>query len=67
VTCSVLHEESVEQVEGALERNQDVRCRAPLADWGRVRGPGRQILPGEDGMDGFYYSCLEKLIPSVSA
>jgi hypothetical protein len=21
---------------------------------------GRQVLPGEDGMDGFYYACLHK-------
>ena len=23
-------------------------------------GPGYQVLPGETGMDGFYYACLSK-------
>jgi 16S rRNA C967 or C1407 C5-methylase (RsmB/RsmF family) len=23
-------------------------------------GPGYQVLPGESGMDGFYYACLAK-------
>ena len=23
-------------------------------------GPGYQVLPGEAGMDGFYYACLDK-------
>jgi 16S rRNA C967 or C1407 C5-methylase (RsmB/RsmF family) len=23
-------------------------------------GPGYQVLPGEAGMDGFYYACLSK-------
>ena len=30
------------------------------AAWGRPAGPGRQILPGEDAMDGFFYAALAK-------
>jgi 16S rRNA (cytosine967-C5)-methyltransferase len=26
--------------------------------WGRRAGPGRQLLTGEAGADGFYYACL---------
>jgi 16S rRNA (cytosine967-C5)-methyltransferase len=28
--------------------------------WGRDMNPGRQVLTGEAGMDGFYYACLVK-------
>ncbi len=36
-------------------------AEAPLpAAIGRPRDVGRQILPGDDGMDGFYYACLLK-------
>jgi len=67
VTCSVLREEGAAQVERMLERNADARSAAITAGWGRACGPGRQVLPGEDAMDGFYYSCLDKLIPSLRA
>jgi 16S rRNA (cytosine967-C5)-methyltransferase len=30
------------------------------ARYGRAAGAGRQRLPGEDGMDGFFYALLEK-------
>jgi len=67
VTCSMLHEEGADQVERMLARTADAR-RVPIAGtWGRACGPGRQVLPGEDGMDGFHYSCLEKLITSLRA
>jgi 16S rRNA (cytosine967-C5)-methyltransferase len=67
VTCSVLLEEGAAQVERMLDRNADARCAPIVGDWGRACGPGRQVLPGEDAMDGFYYSCLDKLIPSPRA
>ena len=67
VTCSVLREEGGAQVERMLERTADARSVPIAAGWGHACGPGRQVLPGEDAMDGFYYSCLEKLIPSVRA
>ena len=28
--------------------------------WGRDTGAGRGILPGQDGMDGFFYALLQK-------
>jgi len=31
------------------------------ADWGYACEHGRQILPGDHNMDGFYYACLTKI------
>ncbi|MFP4560039.1 MAG: 16S rRNA (cytosine(967)-C(5))-methyltransferase RsmB [Thiohalorhabdus sp.] len=58
-TCSVLPAENREVVTAFLEGEPGARTATPEADWGRPDGPGRQILPGEQGMDGFYYACLE--------
>ena len=59
-TCSILPEENVGQVEAFLARTGDA-VAVPLADaFGHRAGPGRQRLPGEDGMDGFFYSRLRK-------
>jgi 16S rRNA (cytosine967-C5)-methyltransferase len=59
-TCSILPEENREQVQAFLERQPDARARVIEAEWGRSDGPGRQILPGDGGMDGFYYALIEK-------
>ncbi|HEB95406.1 MAG TPA: 16S rRNA (cytosine(967)-C(5))-methyltransferase RsmB [Sedimenticola thiotaurini] len=59
-TCSLLPEENQQQVESFLRRRPDARERPISADWGHACGSGRQILPGEGGMDGFYYACIEK-------
>lgn len=60
-TCSILPEENESQVAGFLERHPDARERPIEAAWGVTRPFGRQTLPGEEGMDGFYYACLEKV------
>jgi len=60
-TCSVLPQENTLQLQGFLERMPQARERPIEATWGIAAGVGRQILPGEDGMDGFYYACIEKL------
>ena len=60
VTCSILPEEDELQVESFLEGHSDA-CEEPLAGaWGRTLQAGRLILPGADGMDGFYYASLKK-------
>jgi 16S rRNA (cytosine967-C5)-methyltransferase len=59
-TCSVLPEENTQQVRDFLQRHPDARERAIAAPWGRPQQAGRQILPGEAGMDGFYFACVEK-------
>ena len=59
-TCSILREENERQVAAFLARTPDA-VAAPLdARFGRPAGAGRQRLPGEDGMDGFFYAVLVK-------
>ena len=57
-TCSVLSSEGPRQLARFLERHLD----ADPVDigWGRACGPGRQILPGEVDMDGFFHACVSK-------
>jgi 16S rRNA (cytosine967-C5)-methyltransferase len=57
-TCSVLPEENSRQVEAFLARTPQARILPLDARFGRECGPGRQRLPGEEGMDGFYYALL---------
>ena len=52
--CTTTHSETVEQVAKFLERSSDARLGGPGV------GRGRQILPGEANMDGFYYACIHK-------
>lgn len=59
-TCSVLREENDIQINAFLERHADAEAAALNADWGRDMSPGRQILPGEHEMDGFFYALLRK-------
>jgi 16S rRNA (cytosine967-C5)-methyltransferase len=59
-TCSVLKAENETQVDAFLARTPDAVAE-PLDDrFGRVAGAGRQRLPGEGGLDGFYYARLRK-------
>ena len=59
-TCSVFRLENEERVAGFLAGHDDAFEVRLTADWGRAMQYGRQILPGENGMDGFYYACLIK-------
>ena len=59
-TCSVLPRENARQVAAFLHDRDDAVEVVPTAAWGCSQAEGRQILPGEDGMDGFYYVCLRK-------
>lgn len=59
-TCSVLTSENSGQVRAFLERRADAVEALPGAKWGRDSRPGRQILPGEREMDGFFYAALRK-------
>ena len=60
-TCSVLFDENSGQVAHFLERQTDAAVLSINAAWGRGCMHGRQIFPGEDEMDGFYFACLQKL------
>lgn len=59
-TCSLLRAENESVVARFLDRHADARA-LPIAErHGRTAGAGRQNLPGNKGMDGFYYAVVEK-------
>ncbi len=62
VTCSIFPQENHLQIERFLETHHDATAPIVSASWGRVMPVGRQVLPGDDGMDGFYYAPLLKNI-----
>lgn len=59
-TCSILKEENADQVDAFLARTPDARAEALDDGFGRTSGQGRQRMPGEHGMDGFFYARLRK-------
>lgn len=59
-TCSLLREENDRQIATFLARTADARAEPLPARFGRVSGSGHQRLPGEDGMDGFFYARVRK-------
>jgi 16S rRNA (cytosine967-C5)-methyltransferase len=59
-TCSVLKPENEQQIGKFLASHPDASELAIEADWGMARPHGRQILPGDNQMDGFYYAKLGK-------
>ena len=58
-TCSILPEENRLQISQFLALNKDAML-SPLSESETTEHPGRQILPGEEQMDGFYYARLLK-------
>ncbi|AOU99446.1 16S rRNA (cytosine(967)-C(5))-methyltransferase [Acidihalobacter yilgarnensis] len=59
-TCSIVLDENTHVVDRFIQTHADAIEWPIDADWGRAMARGRQILPGEGGMDGFYYACLHK-------
>ena len=59
-TCSILREENAGQVEAFLARTADAALEPLEAGFGHDTGFGAQRLPGEAGMDGFFYARLRK-------
>ena len=59
-TCSILREENAAQVEAFLARTPDALLEPLDASFGHDTGFGSQRLPGERGMDGFFYTRLRK-------
>lgn len=66
VTCSVLAAENDEVVEPFLAAHDDAREHRVLHNY-NIRDlmcdktSGFQVLPGTQGLDGFYFACLEKV------
>jgi len=59
-TCSILRTENAAQVEAFLDRTPDAALEPLDARFGHDAGSGRQRLPGEGGMDGFFCARLRK-------
>ena len=60
-TCSLLADENARQIERLIAQHADARLRADApAGWRAPTGGGAQNLPGEAGMDGFFYAVVEK-------
>jgi len=57
-TCSILPEENEIQMQNFVKRHKD----AEVIKLSKAQGIGRQIFPGEDNMDGFYYAKLQKIL-----
>jgi 16S rRNA (cytosine967-C5)-methyltransferase len=59
-TCSYLPRENDHVLAEFLAKHPDAAGISMLHAWGRATDHGRQVLPGEDSMDGFYYALLGK-------
>lgn len=59
-TCSVMPEENEQQLARFVASEPDCSVLAIEQPWGHPTGHGLQILPGEEGMDGFFYAILVK-------
>jgi 16S rRNA (cytosine967-C5)-methyltransferase len=59
-TCSVFRQENADAIRSFLGMRVEAKELELEAQWGVNAFPGRQILTGQGGMDGFYYACMEK-------
>ncbi len=60
VTCSIFRSENEQQIEAFVQQMDDVQLLDMPDHFGKPCSYGRQILPGQDNMDGFYYCLLGK-------
>ena len=60
ITCSVFQAENDEQITAFTNKHNDAHSIPIQANWGMATKHGRQILPGDNAMDGFYYAQLQK-------
>lgn len=59
-TCSIMPDENEKQIENFVAKHPDCITIHNEVAWGLSGKYGYQILPGEQGMDGFYYAILQK-------
>ena len=62
-TCSILRAENDEVIDTLLGAHSDAAVLPLPTTAGHPTHHGRQMLPGEDDMDGFYYCLLSKQAP----
>ncbi len=60
-TCSVLPQENTRVVHGFLKQQKQAVEDLILAPWGQASESGRQLLPQQNGHDGFYYARIKRL------
>jgi 16S rRNA (cytosine967-C5)-methyltransferase len=60
-TCSVLRDENSEQISRFIEFHGDAHPEAPEVPYGVPCTTGRQILPAEADMDGFFYARVRRM------
>ena len=56
-TCSILPQENEQQIQAFSTRHIDLKI-LPIEG---AQGLGRQVFPGENSMDGFYYAKMQKI------
>lgn len=66
-TCSVLPEENTQVVDAFLARQPGARELSIVAEYGLPQPHGRQLLPQQNGHDGFYLAKLMKISASPAA
>ncbi|MCP3688199.1 MAG: 16S rRNA (cytosine(967)-C(5))-methyltransferase RsmB [Gammaproteobacteria bacterium] len=60
-TCSMFKDENEQQIDWFVQNTDNCSVLAlNSVQWGEDRLWGRQILPGSQNMDGFYYARLQK-------
>lgn len=59
-TCSILRAENENVVARFIAAHDDAHALALSTEWGEAAGVGRQRLPGDRGMDGFYHAVITK-------
>jgi 16S rRNA (cytosine967-C5)-methyltransferase len=59
-TCSVFREENDLQMQAFIQRHTDAKPLEIAFQCGRNMPIGRQILSGQENLDGFYYALLQK-------
>ena len=60
-TCSVMPEENEQQIAHFIASQPNCEFLTQAQPWGHATGHGWQILPGENNMDGFFYSVVKKI------
>jgi len=59
-TCSIMPKENTQVIEAFLKRQPQAQHHVLQVDWGIAQTYGRQLLPSNNGHDGFYYAVLRK-------